>query len=430
MIGAVLHQPDLLGAGPEGQSLRIAVPVGVDGRLLGRIVGIDEGIVGRALAGLRIHPQQLAGQRVAILRRARQVAVAGRDPQILVRAEANPTTHVPAESTEWNVADQRVRDSHGTEILRIDRPCDHLDLAPSAQTGVEASIGREVWINGEAHQTRIPAGIDVAGPDVDFLEPTVEPPAPELAAALREQHRAVRRERNVPRDGATGDERAHRHLGQRLGSSDRHSRDPLRRLVEVSRAASVGVADLNFEIHPGVFGSRHESRCLGRFAGLGAPDPRRRKLVMDAICRDTPIPDHILWIVPVGIVEPCSDHATGAKRLRANCDDAWFFDIGHDDPHGNAHGTAVMCDRYAQPVGGARLVVKLLGCAQLTRGGVDAEAVCASAREGMDPLPDQTDISYWCAHNRADRAILLNHSGRVRCLHHFGRHPGREREQR
>ena len=161
VVRAVPNHPDLFGVGTEREPLRVAVAVAVNGGLLRRIVGIAERVVWSATARLRVHPQDLACQRVQVLGCTCNLAVACGNPQVTVRAKQYPAAAVPSVALEVNPADQRVIDAGSAAIGLVHSPRNHLHFCPVflCLAGVEAPVVVEVGINGKAHQPDREAGV-------------------------------------------------------------------------------------------------------------------------------------------------------------------------------------------------------------------------------------------------------------------------------
>ena len=74
-----------------------------------------------------------------------------------------------------------------------------------ALTGVEPSVGGEIGINGDGHQTGRPADEQIAEIGGDGLDCAVSEPTAQHARPLGEQHRPVGCEGDTPRVIQAGD---------------------------------------------------------------------------------------------------------------------------------------------------------------------------------------------------------------------------------
>ena len=202
-VGSVLHRPHLAGARAKRQSLRVAVPVGVDKGL--RAAG-PEGVVRRPGPGRLVHAQHLAAEGIQVLGDRRHCRVAGGDPQIVLGAEAQPAAAVPASRAYGDAAHQGVLDAGGRRVAGVDGPRDHLYFrrrptgVPVALAGVEAPVAGEIRVHHDGHQPDL-EGIELVGEVPGALQlpngPVGEADG-QREVPFGKQHRAVGREGEVP----------------------------------------------------------------------------------------------------------------------------------------------------------------------------------------------------------------------------------------
>ena len=216
----MLHRPHLAGARAKGQSLRVAVAVGVDKGL--RAAG-PEGVVRRPGPGRLVHAQHLAAEGIQVLGDRRHRRVAGGDPQVVLGAEAQPAAAVPAPRAYGDAAHQGVHDAGGPRVPGVDGPRDHLYFrrrpigVPVALAGVEAPVTGEIRVHHDSHQPDL-EGIELVGEVPGALQlpngPVGEADG-QREVPFGKQHRAVGREGEVPGYEQVGDHGFHLDPGRR-----------------------------------------------------------------------------------------------------------------------------------------------------------------------------------------------------------------------
>ena len=255
----VLDRPHLVRAGAASEALRIAVAVGVDARRGG------ERVPGRADARRRIDAEHLPAQRAEVLRDRPGCSVSRRDPEEPLRAEAQPATVVDAGCGDG--PDEGIRDTRGRGVVRVHGPGDHLHDAPGVRlAGVEPPVGGESGIYEDRHQSGLPAHEQVAEVRRHGLDRAAGEPGLERSATLREQHRPVGSEGEIPGNAEAGDERDDGDPGRALTRADGLARFGLDALA---RALSVRVGRTGPDVHPLVSALRRVACAATGHAGPG-----------------------------------------------------------------------------------------------------------------------------------------------------------------
>src|SRR5262249_37314043 len=117
LVGAVLDGPDLVGAGPDGDALDVAVAVGQDRRA-------GERVARCGVAGVEVDMQDLAAEAVAVLGDARVGGgIAGADEQGAVRGEGWAAAGVPAAGVDRQAGEQL--GEPGGDLLVVGQPPGH-----------------------------------------------------------------------------------------------------------------------------------------------------------------------------------------------------------------------------------------------------------------------------------------------------------------
>ena len=259
---------------------------------------------------------------------------------------------------------------------------------------VEPSVGGEARIDDDPHQPALARADQVAEVGSDGLDRAVREPAAEHSRPLREQHRPVGRERDVPRDRQTGDQRDDGE-GRRGGSGAdrvvRHCDSPL------AGAVTIGVGRPGPDVSPPFGGGRHEER----------PETEITDVPLFPVLGPRPVPGHVAH-APVRVAESRPEHCSHLGLSRMEGYSAGLVHIGDGDAHIDgvvdrrvrvAVGVLPVVDRHRERVAGLRLIIERPAAEQLAGRLIDIEGAGIVAG---DRVRQGVAVGVGGCHRRAD----------------------------
>ena len=206
-----------------------------------------EGIVCCSHACRLVEPKDFAAEQAQVLRSSVIVAVVDAHPEITVGPEAEP-------GAAGETLQQRVDHSSGGGVVGIHLPDDDLHVQRQVTLiRVEATVGREIRVDRQGHQHAPRGGLQIAEVGSDGPYGPVGQPDAQYPAALGEEHGAIGREANIPRQRESRYKILHRQGGRgftRLNGARYHD------LGELAGTVPIPVRHDHPQVHANVIRDR------------------------------------------------------------------------------------------------------------------------------------------------------------------------------